>query len=181
MACERLFHVDDMFCFNNINVDPYTATFSPRFYNHYMTMWPEMCVVHETVCGLLAGYMIGKAEGRGDEMHGHVSAVTVAPEYRRQGVAKRLMAGLERSSQSVGGYFTDLFVRSDNESAVQMYKNLDYVIYRTIKDYYGVDKPDAYDMRKPTPRDLEIGSTSLQYRDGRTPEVERGGWVDYEL
>ncbi len=31
--------------------------------------------------------VIGKAEGEGEEWHGHVTAVTVAPEYRRQGLA----------------------------------------------------------------------------------------------
>lgn len=39
--------------------------------------------------------VIGKAEGTGKSLHGHVSAVTVAPPYRRQGLAKRLMDLLE--------------------------------------------------------------------------------------
>lgn len=44
---------------------------------------------------------IGKAEGEGKEWHGHVSAVTVAPEYRRLGLARRLMYELERISKDV--------------------------------------------------------------------------------
>lgn len=28
------------------------------------------------------GYILGKAEGEGTKWHGHVTAVTVAPEYR---------------------------------------------------------------------------------------------------
>jgi N-terminal acetyltransferase B complex catalytic subunit len=35
---------------------------------------------------------MGKVEGKGDNWHGHVTAVTVAPSYRRQGLAKKLMA-----------------------------------------------------------------------------------------
>lgn len=38
---------------------------------------------------------MGKAEGRKELWHGHVTAVTVAPEYRRLGVAKQLMDSLE--------------------------------------------------------------------------------------
>jgi N-terminal acetyltransferase B complex catalytic subunit len=42
--------------------------------------------------------VIGKAEGREREWHGHVSAVTVAPEARRLGLARTMMAELERIS-----------------------------------------------------------------------------------
>ena len=42
--------------------------------------------------------MIGKAEGKGREWHGHVTAVTVAPQYRRLGLARILMKFLEEVS-----------------------------------------------------------------------------------
>ena len=38
---------------------------------------------------------MGKSEGQKELWHGHVTAVTVAPEYRRLGVAKQLMDSLE--------------------------------------------------------------------------------------
>ena len=38
---------------------------------------------------------MGKAEGGKELWQGHVTAVTVAPEYRRLGVAKQLMDSLE--------------------------------------------------------------------------------------
>ena len=41
------------------------------------------------------GYIMGKAEGVGESWHGHVSAVTVAPEFRRMGLARTLMCNLE--------------------------------------------------------------------------------------
>ena len=44
---------------------------------------------------------MGKAEGsvQQEEWHGHVTAVTVAPEYRRLGLAARLMSNLEEISE----------------------------------------------------------------------------------
>lgn len=42
-----------------------------------------------------AATVMGKAEGQRALWHGHVTAVTVAPEYRRLGVAKQLMDSLE--------------------------------------------------------------------------------------
>lgn len=39
----------------------------------------------------------------------------------------------------------DLFVRVSNEAAINMYRNLGYVVYRRIIDYYsGENDEDAY-------------------------------------
>lgn len=45
--------------------------------------------------------VMGKVEGQGDSWHGHVTAVTVAPEYRRQQLAKKLMNLLEDISDNM--------------------------------------------------------------------------------
>ena len=43
--------------------------------------------------------VMGKAEGHGDNWHGHVTALTVGPEYRRLGLAATLMNILEDVSE----------------------------------------------------------------------------------
>lgn len=45
--------------------------------------------------------VMGKVEGQGESWHGHVTAVTVAPEYRRQQLAKKLMNLLEEISDKM--------------------------------------------------------------------------------
>ena len=42
---------------------------------------------------------MGKAEGQAENWHGHVTALTVAPEFRRLGLAGRLMQSLEEISE----------------------------------------------------------------------------------
>ena len=42
---------------------------------------------------------MGKAEGHGTNWHGHVTALSVAPDYRRLGLAAKLMSGLEEISE----------------------------------------------------------------------------------
>lgn len=44
---------------------------------------------------------MGKAEGREQNWHGHVTAVTVAPEYRRMGLAANFMQKLEEISEKL--------------------------------------------------------------------------------
>ena len=43
--------------------------------------------------------VMGKAEGHGDNWHGHVTALTVSPDYRRLGMAGTLMNILEEVSE----------------------------------------------------------------------------------
>jgi N-terminal acetyltransferase B complex catalytic subunit len=100
------------------------------------------------------GYVLGKAEGDGPLWHGHVSALTVAPAYRRLGLAKTLMEKFEDACvHTYNAYFVDLFVRSSNTLAIRMYEKFGYSTYRRVLGYYSGELPeDALDMRKALPR-----------------------------
>uniref|UniRef100_A0A6T9YKF7 N-acetyltransferase domain-containing protein n=1 Tax=Asterionellopsis glacialis TaxID=33640 RepID=A0A6T9YKF7_9STRA len=157
MTTLRRFEMDDLFKFNNVNLDVLTETYNLPFYMSYMSQWPESFTVAEAPDGSLMGYMLGKAEGEGKLWHGHVSAVTVAPEYRRLGLAKTLMDDLESTCiQVYNAFFVDLFVRASNRLAISMYEKFGYVTYRKVLGYYSGDDPeDALDMRKALPRDQQ--------------------------
>jgi hypothetical protein len=90
---------------------------------------------------------MGKAEGQNTNWHGHVTAVTVAPEFRRLGLAKKLMDYLENVSVELyDGYFVDLFVRVSNSLAIGMYEKFGYSVYRRVLGYYSSadDGEDAF-------------------------------------
>ncbi|XP_010632482.1 N-alpha-acetyltransferase 20 isoform X2 [Fukomys damarensis] len=144
------------------------------------------------------GYIMGKAEGSvaREEWHGHVTALSVAPEFRRLGLAAKLMELLEEISERKGGFFVDLFVRVSNQVAVNMYKQLGYSVYRTVIEYYsasnGEPDEDAYDMRKALSRDTEkksiiplphpsgrsnVWRNSLRNRQCRSCEPEEEFWL----
>lgn len=59
--------------------------------------------------------------------HGHVTALTIAPQYRRLGLAKSLTSAFERGCEEENAWFVDLFVREGNETAVGMYRGLGLV------------------------------------------------------
>ena len=42
---------------------------------------------------------MGEAEGPGANWHGHVTALSIAPDYRRLGLAAKLMSGLEEIAE----------------------------------------------------------------------------------
>lgn len=56
--------------------------------------------------------------------HGHVTALTVAPQYRRLGIAKLLTAAFEQACNNLNAWFVDLFVRAGNDTAIKMYKGM---------------------------------------------------------
>ncbi|XP_050538313.1 N-alpha-acetyltransferase 20 isoform X2 [Daktulosphaira vitifoliae] len=156
MTTLRPFNCDDLFKFNNVNLDTLTETYAIPFYMQYLAHWPEYFQVAESPTGEIMGYIMGKAEGQPDNWHGHVTALTVAPEYRRLGVAGFLMNWLEEVSEKKDAWFVDLYVRVSNTVAISMYKSLGYTVYRTVLEYYSGDPDeDAYDMRKALSRDIE--------------------------
>eukprot|EP01084_Bolivina_argentea_P035543 65915_1 len=155
MTTLRRFMCKDLLRFNNVNLDVLTETYNMNFYLSYMAKWPEYFLVKNSPSDRMVGYVLGKAEGEGELWHGHVTAVTVAPDYRRLGVASQLMSCLESISDEVHNcYFVDLFVRASNALAIQMYSKFGYSIYRRVLGYY-CGEEDGLDMRKAMSRDTE--------------------------
>lgn len=98
-----------------------------------------------------------------------MTALTVAAEYRRIGLAKRLMNILELVSELIyNGYFVDLFVRQGNKVAIQMYSDMGYITYRTVTGYYSGEE-DGLDMHKALPRDVERKSM-IPIKDPVSPD-----------
>jgi N-terminal acetyltransferase B complex catalytic subunit len=62
MTTLRRFELDDLFKFNNVNLDPLTENFNLSFYLSYLSQWPECFTVAEAPDGTLMGYVLGKAE-----------------------------------------------------------------------------------------------------------------------
>ena len=59
-------------------------------------------------CALMFEIVMGKAEGTGSLWHGHVTALTVCPEFRRMGLAQTFMSLLEEVSEKMYFFLVDL-------------------------------------------------------------------------
>lgn len=99
-------------------------------YSSHLRSYTYYSLIHKSV--------IGKAEGTSTEWHGHVTALTVAPEYRRLSLARKMMGLLEMVSDEIyKAFFVDLYVRCANNVAIGMYEGLGYSVYRRVREYYG--------------------------------------------
>ena len=154
MTSLRAFQPQDLLKMNLTNLDPLTENYNIDFYMHYLTKWPTLFTVAEDQDGNITGYskfqclfhpsprtkgkiplVMGKVEEDPPwrkftehylPWHGHVTALTVAPQHRRSGLAQSLTKALERGCEDQNAWFVDLFVREGNSTAVGLYQGLGY-------------------------------------------------------
>jgi ribosomal protein S18 acetylase RimI-like enzyme len=64
-----------------------------------------------------------------------IANVAVAPEYRRRGIARKLMAAAMEAVHEGKGSATILQVESDNDSAIRLYEQLGFRLQRTWHEW----------------------------------------------
>ncbi len=77
-----------------------------------------------------------------------VMNVAVSSQYRRQGVARRLLEALMSMLQKQGITSLSLEVRASNAPAVFLYEKLGFIQVGCRKNYYSNPKEDAWILRK---------------------------------
>ncbi len=83
--------------------------------------------------GIMVGFVIGLVE---PDHTGHVTTVGVAPEHRRQQLARRLMLQVEEGFRRRSVRIVRLEVRSLNTAAQKVYEKLGYTITQRLPKYY---------------------------------------------
>ena len=90
----------------------------------------------------LDGKIIACAGAEIDNDTAEIESLAVAPEYRRIGVAKILLAKLLGVIMKRGATFIVLEVRPSNKAAIELYKSFDFQIVEREKNYYWNEDAD---------------------------------------
>ncbi len=85
---------------------------------------------------------------------GELYRIAVAPEYRRRGIAYRLLDYSVKTSRGRGLESLFLEVRSQNYPAIKLYRAYGFVEVGRRKNYYRNPDDDAIIMLKASPRDM---------------------------
>lgn len=121
--------------------------------------------------------------------------VAVHPDFRRQGIARRLMEAIKEQVQAEGGHFILLQVVKDNYPAVDLYKSLNFRVLGSVTSWYSsVSRvhtiPSAIDSTPP-PRIRELKGSEwqaayqldqrclrpeLNWPEPLTPDVYKRNW-----
>lgn len=78
---------------------------------------------------------------------GHITAIAVAPEYRRHGLARILLGYIEETFRTRGIKTIRLEVRVENLPAISLYEQLGYAVVQRLHGYYS-SGGDGYLMVK---------------------------------
>jgi [ribosomal protein S18]-alanine N-acetyltransferase len=96
----------------------------------------------------LVGFVIVQIERSPAVGRGYVMTLDVAAEWRREGVAGRLMAEAEARVVSAGVSWMELHVFTGNEGAIRFYERLGYIRTGLQRRFYGEKGLDAFVYRK---------------------------------
>jgi ribosomal-protein-alanine N-acetyltransferase len=95
--------------------------------------------------GVLVGYAGISRLGRRPPFEYEVHTIGVDPAYHGQGIGRRL---LDELLDFAGGGVVYLEVRTDNEAALALYRNVGFEQIGLRRRYYRVSGADAYTMRR---------------------------------
>jgi peptide alpha-N-acetyltransferase len=139
----------------NLTCLPENYTFK-YYYYHYLS-WPSLIYVAEDIAARrIVGYVLAKIDDEDESddkvLKGHITSLSVLREFRRLGVARKLMEATHKAMEEEYKLkFVTLHVRVSNVAALGLYKDrLKYEQVTMDKGYY-LDGEDAYLMRKTLP------------------------------
>jgi len=117
-----------------------------RFTHTAMQRFAESRKAHVVIAeshGELAGFAILHVDGR----VGYVVTLDVAEEFRRQGLAQRMMRAMEHEAVGTGCAVVGLHVFVGNEGAIRFYERAGYERAGSVPGFYG-EGLDAWAYRK---------------------------------
>lgn len=98
-----------------------------------LTHRTSVCLKAVVADSLMAGFVIGVVE---PDRTGHVVVLGVSPDWRRQGIARRLMTRLEEEFAERHVRLAHLEVRTTNDGARTLYEGLGFTIAGRRLAYY---------------------------------------------
>jgi [ribosomal protein S18]-alanine N-acetyltransferase len=87
--------------------------------------------------GEIVGFIIGRIDLIRNKPVGHIMTIDVAPQYRRRGIAQKLMLETEAIFKMKGANECRLEVREGNVAALGLYLKLGYEKISLLENYYG--------------------------------------------
>ncbi|MGH2445989.1 MAG: ribosomal protein S18-alanine N-acetyltransferase [Candidatus Limnocylindria bacterium] len=143
----------------------------------FRTPWPAHAFEQELRGNRLARYVVARASERVVGFAGlwlmvdeaHITTFGVHPDWRRRGIARRLLLNLAELSTAIGAARMTLEVRASNAGAQALYASFGFEVAGRRPGYYTDDGEDALVMTTPDLRDERMRAI-IDAEHGRDPE-----------
>ncbi len=111
--------------------------FSKRQIAYLLTDYNTIALVAKTNSNI-AGFIIVQVEVEENTEFGHIITINVAPNFRRQKIATKMVHEIENLLKQKGINECRLEVREDNHVAIKLYQTIGYQTVGKLERYYGL-------------------------------------------
>jgi len=125
---DKLYEIEEQ-CFDQ-------EAFTKRQIAYLLTDYNTIALVAK-VNSELAGFIIAQIEIDENTMFGHIITINVPPNFRRRGVATKMIKEIEGILKQKGIGECHLEVREDNTAAIKLYQKRGYQKISKLENYYG--------------------------------------------
>ena len=140
-------------CFAGAGHEPWSANMFLQEFSEQAAAARSWWVAHDN------GELLGFAGGMVVDKNIEILDVAVAPEHRREGIARKLLSHVSYDAQMLGCITASLEVEDGNEGAIKLYESLGFAREGRRRGYYGPGK-DALVMTAPLPLVLPVDPAS---------------------
>ena len=98
--------------------------------------------------GKMMGFVIVHIDRVAMGRRGYVVTLDVAMEYRRRGLAGRMIQAVEMLAETNGAQRMELHVFTENAAAIRFYEQRGYERIARVRRFYGAEGMDAFEYRK---------------------------------
>lgn len=145
----------DLQAIQQANLANLPENYTFKYILYHGLSWPQGSYVAELENGQIVGYVLAKMEDdnpdrpKDADPAAHITSISVLREYRRLGIAGKLLDQALRSvKECYNAKVVSLHVRKSNVAAFKLYKDrLGFEVLEVAQGYYA-DGEDAYNMRK---------------------------------
>lgn len=105
MVCIRPAKTTDLLEMQHCNLYNLPENYNLRYWMYHMTSWTQLPqVAIDEFTGKIVGYVLGKMEDEDDKnpiIHGHITSISVLRDYRKLGVATKLMRSCHNAMKTI--------------------------------------------------------------------------------
>lgn len=139
----RQFEEDDLYEVLQLANKTLDESYEGGLFLHFARLYPEAFIVAEADSDIVA-FILGTVQRA---YEARILALSVEPEWRRRGIATRLVKRFLETFQRYGVQRITLEVRASNDGAISLYEALGFEKKGILEAYYGDDE-DAYVMAR---------------------------------
>eukprot|EP00842_Homolaphlyctis_polyrhiza_P002201 jgi/Hompol1/2982/HPOL_006276-RA len=118
--------VHDILDMQHCNLNNLPENYGYKYYLYHLITWPQLSYVAIDDAGRMVGYVLAKMDedATPDNQNGHITSLSVMRNWRRLGIAERLMVLAQKSMvDTFKAKYVSLHVRKSNRAALQLYRD----------------------------------------------------------